>query len=65
MPDTSVTVRRMRLEPRDFQVHSYTAGCQGCVHLQRNAGTRRPHTEACRKIMEECMVTTEEGRQRK
>ena len=65
MPDMSVTVRRMRLEPRDFQVHGYTAGCQGCVHVQRGSGSRRPHTEACRARMEECMATTEEGRRRK
>ena len=43
-----VNTRRMRLTPGTFKLHGYSAGCPGCVHLQRNTGTSRNRTEACR-----------------
>ena len=55
----------MRLSPKDFLEHDYTAGCPGCIRLQRGDGTRKGHSEACRQRMEECLKRSEEGQLRK
>ena len=60
-----IGMRRMKLAATDFELHGYTAGCSGCIHLQRGAGTARGHTEACRTRMEKCLIETEQGRARK
>ena len=55
---------RMRLKKSDFLKHGFTEGCPGCTALI--AGTEpRGHLEKCRQRMEEAIVSTEEGRQRK
>ena len=64
-PEVTQTRRRMRLSPKDFLVHSYTAGCPGCDALRRKTGDSRNHTEACRLRMEAALAATAEGRERK
>ena len=55
----------MRLTLGDFKIHGYSAACPGCVHLQRNTGTPRNHTEACRSRIEDALEQTDIGRLRK
>ena len=56
-------VRRMKLTKHDFRVHGYTPNCPGCRALQLGKQSQ-PHTEACRKRMEEKISTTTEGAER-
>ena len=51
--------------PRDFAKFGYTAGCPGCVQLQRGGGTSRNHNEICRTRLEELLEETVEGQTRK
>ena len=53
------------MSKEDFITHGYTAGCGGCVALQRNLNTARNHTEVCRARMEAEIEKTREGRERK
>ena len=46
--ETQTAVRRMRLAPRDFLVHGYTAGCPGCIALRRKTDQSKNHSEECR-----------------
>ena len=57
--------RRMILTPGDFKMHGYSAGGPGCIHLQRNTGTSRNHTEACSLRLEGALEQTDIGRLRK
>ena len=66
MPDVQVKTRRLRLLPRDFQVHGYTGGCPGCVHIRRGSiGPSRNHTVECRARIEGELDKSAEGRSRK
>ena len=65
VPATDIQSRRLRLQKKDFERHGYTAGCGGCVYLQRNSEVSRNHSEACRKIMEECISNEVDGWLRK
>ena len=58
-------VRRMRLDKGDFIDHGYTAGCGGCIALQRGLGVSRNHTEQCRSRMEKAVEKSDVGRARK
>ena len=55
----------MILKKSDFEQHGYTAGCRGCIKLQRGDGSRAGHNEACRVRMNERISDTVEGRDRK
>ena len=55
----------MRLNPKDFLIHGYTAGCAGCEALRRKTGERRNHSGPCRLRMETALNETAEGRARK
>ena len=57
--------RRLRLSRDDFVTHGYTAGCGGCVALQRGLGNARNHSEICRDRMEAEIEKTLAGRERK
>ena len=60
-----VNTRRMRVTPGDYKRHGYSAGCLGCVHLQRNTGTSRNLIEVCRSRIEIALEQTDMGRLRK
>ena len=47
--------RRTYLKHRDFQEHGYTEGCEGCKRLRTGGMGARPHTEECRRRMEEIL----------
>ena len=64
-PAAPFNVRGMRFSPSDFTTHGYTKGCQGCMNLQLGSQVRRPHREQCLKIIEECLMEIEVGRNRK
>ena len=54
------------LNPDDFRAHGYTAGCPGCICLQRRCEHRtRRHSEACRSRVEAELIKTTAGRLRK
>ena len=50
--DDTEQVRRMKLTKQDFRTYGYTPNCPGCRALQLGKQSQ-PHTEACRKRMEE------------
>ena len=56
--------RRAYLKPADFIQYGYTVGCQGCIWQQNKLGSRRGHTEGCRRRMEAAMEEDEIGRER-
>ena len=57
--------RRMRLTDNLFEKYGYTANCEGCRCKLTGMGDRKPHTEECRKRVEEAMEGDEEGREMK
>ena len=46
-------------------MHAYSAGFSACIHLQRNTGTFRNHTEACRFNIEGALERTDVGQLQK
>ena len=44
--------RRMYMKPADFAKHRFTQGCPGCAYAQTGIGTKRNHSEVCRKRIE-------------
>ena len=40
-------------EYKDFELHGYTQGCEGCSRLKTGGMEARPHTDTCRARIEE------------
>ena len=59
--------RRVRLNPGDFLTHGYSAGCHGCIALQRGGeiSRSRNHSDSCRACIEAALEMSAEGRMRK
>ena len=59
-------VRRMRINKSDLVRYGFHRDCPQCEHIQKygHAQPGRPHTDACRKQLEEAMAETEDGRER-
>ena len=53
--------RRMRLYPKDFETHGYTAGCPECRHLATGQGHRKSHSVDCCARIEASIRATDEG----
>ena len=60
-PAENMRARRLRLSRDDIIAHGYTAGCGGCVALQRNLSTAWNYTEVCRARMEAEIEKTLDG----
>lgn len=56
-------IRRMRLRREDFEAHGFTTGCQGCRAIIRHVGPQ-PHSQPCRRRIEDILKNTEEGQRR-
>ena len=56
--------RRAKLNPSDFERHGFTVGCPGCEQIRLGSPTRKNHTEAYRKRIEEELGKTSEGQDR-
>ena len=65
VPAVDIQARRLRLQKRDFLAHGYTGGCAGCIHLQRDLPGSRNHSEACRKRIEDKIMSDEAEASRK
>ena len=58
-----VLPRRVKFNKDDYVAHGYTGGCPGCMRAA-SGGSRLPHSEDCRKRMEDCLRSTPEGKRR-
>ena len=47
--------RRTYLKARDFVKHGWSEGCEGCRRLKAGNMGARPHSEACRRRMEDIL----------
>ena len=54
-----VIPRNFYIQARDLEAHGYSAGCPGCVSILKRAKNRRPHSEACRRRLEELLKDTD------
>ena len=63
-PAIDIQTRRLRLQKRDFMKYGYTAGCPGCINLQRDQPSRN-HSEICRQRIENMISSDEEEMARK
>ena len=48
--------RELRIHARLLGKYGFTDGCSGCMHRQLGLGTRRAHSNACRKRIYELMA---------
>ena len=58
-------VRRMRITGVMLQKYGYTEGCDGCRYKRAGMREARPHTEVCRRRIEEAMMGDETDRRKK
>ena len=55
----------MKITGTHLEKYGYTDDCEGCKHKRAGMRDVRPHSEACRKRIEEAMEEDEEGREQK